>query len=234
MTKMSRWSLPLRICALLFWPWLLAAAEPARLPYELIYRIQQTEAGLSRNFTNLEMRLRMKSTTPGVAIPDLKVYIDSKGGPIPVALDPASGSFTLPMKDSLVAEEAWVVVNQPKGTMNFEWYVGLKVGDVPTNGVHYRDLMRPLQALEIIRNEMEKVPGSPPLTIYGLRMIFPPEKETSVVVHAKGGDKVFKTGATHALVIPYETSLLLEDPKVSIPVPPIKVDVADPADVKQP
>jgi hypothetical protein len=94
--------------------------------------------------------------------------------------------------------------------------------------------MRPLQALEIIRNEMEKVPGSPPLTIYGLRLIFPPEKDTAVVVHVKGGDKVFKTGATHALVIPYEPALLLEDPKVSIPVPPIKVDVADPSDVRQP
>jgi len=220
---------PLRICALLLWPGFLhAAAEPARLPYELIYRIQATEASLSRSFTNLDMHLRMTSTLPEVAIRDLAVYIDSKDGRIPVLLDPGNGSFSLPMRDSLVAEGAWLVANQPKGTMKFEWYVGLRVGEVPTNGVHYRDLMRPLKALEVIRGEMEKIPGAPPLTIYGLKLIFPPEKETAVVVHAKKGDRVFKTGPTHALVIPYEAALLEENPEVGIPIPPEKVDVAEP------
>ncbi len=223
----------LGICALLFWPGFLPAAEPARLPYELIYRIQQTEAGLSRTFTNLVMQLRMSSTLPEVGIRDLTVYIDSKDGRIPVDLNPANGNFSLPLRDSLVAEGAWVVVNQPKGTMNFEWYVGLKVGDVPTNGVHYRDLMRPLQALEVIRGEMQKIPGAPPLTIFGLKLMFPPEAEAAVVVHAKSGDMAFKTDPTHALVVPYEPALLEEDPVVSIPIPPVKVDVADPGAMPQ-
>jgi hypothetical protein len=75
---------------------------------------------------------------------------------------------------------------------------------------------------------MEKIPGAPPLTIYGLKLIYPPEKQAAVVVHARSGDRVFKTGASHALVIPYETALLEENPVVSIPMPPEKVDVADP------
>ena len=218
----------MRICALLLWPWLLPAAETARLPYELIYRIQETEASLSRTFTNLEMRLQMSSALPEVGIRDLVVYIDSKEGRIPVALNPTNGSFSLPMRESLLAEGASIVANQPKGTMNFQWYVGLRVGEVPTNGARYRDLMRPLKALEVIRGEMEKIPGSPPLTIFGLKLIYPPEKEAAVVIHAKSGDRVFKTDATHALVIPYEQALLEEDPVVSIPIPPEKVDVANP------
>ena len=217
-----------RICALLLWPCLLPAAEPARLPYELIYRIQQTEASLSRTFTNLEMNLRLSSALPAVGIRDLIVYIDSKDGRIPVTLNPTNGSFSLPMRDSLVAEGAWLVANQPKGTMNFQWYVGLRVGEVPTNGVHYRDLMRPLRALEVIRGEMEKIPGSPPLTIFGLKLIYPPEKQAAVVVHARSGDRVFKTDSSHALVIPYEQALLDEDPAVSIPLRPKIVDVANP------
>jgi hypothetical protein len=225
---MNRQGLTLRICALLLWPCLLPAAEPARLPYELIYQIQKTETNLSRTFTNLVMQLRMSSTSPAVAIRDLDVYIDSKAGRIPVALNATNGSFSLPMRDSLVAEGAWVVANQPKGTMNFQWYVGLRVAETPTNGAHYRDLMRPLRALEVIRGEMEKIPGAPPLTIYGLKLIYPPEKQAAVVVHARSGDRVFKTGASHALVIPYETALLEENPVVSIPMPPEKVDVADP------
>jgi hypothetical protein len=225
---MIRRALTSQICALLLWPWLLPAAEPARLPYELIYRIQETEASLSRTFTNLEMQLRMSPVSPEIGIRDLAVYIDSKDGRIPVELNPANGGFSLPMRDSLVAEGAWVVVNQPKGTMNFEWYVGLRVGEAPTNGAHYRQLMRPLLALEVIRGEMAKIPGAPPLTIFGLKLIYPPEKEAVVVVHARSGDRVFKTDASHALVVPYEQALLKEDPEVSIPIPPAKVDVANP------
>ena len=232
---MNRQTMSLAICGLLLWPRLLPAAaqaplpEPARLPYELIYQIQKTEAVLSRRFTNLDMRLRLNSALPGVRIRDLIVYIDSKDGPIPVSLNPTNGGFSLPMLDSLVADRAFVVVNQPKGTMHFEWYVGLKVGYLPTNGMRYRDVMQPLKALEEIRAEMQAIPGAPVLTIYGLKLIYPPEKEAAVVVHAKSGDRVFKTSPAHALVIPYEPALLEENPVVSIPIPPEKVDVADPA-----
>jgi hypothetical protein len=213
---------------LLLCPLLLTAAEQARLPYELIYRIQNTEATLSRSFTNLDMQLLMKSTLPEVGIRDLIVYIDSKDGQIPVALNPTNGGFTLPMRDSLVTEGAFVVANQPKGTMKFEWYIGLKVVDVPTNGMRYRDLMRPLKDLEEIRGEMEKIPGAPELPIYGLKFIYAPDQEASVVVHAKSAERVYKTSPAHLLVIPYEPALLEENPVVSIPIPPKKVGVADP------
>lgn len=228
LTPMNRKAMPLGICLLLWWPLLLPAAEPARLPYELIYQIQKTEASLRLSFTNLYMYLAMRSTLPEVGIRDLVVYIDSKDGRIPVALNPTNGSFSLPMRESLVAEGAWIVANQPKLSMKLEWYVGLKVGQVPTNSMHYGELMRPLKDLEIIRGEMKKIPGSPDLAIFGLKLMYPAGAEAAVVVHAKSGDRLFKTDQTHSLVIPYEQALLAEDPVVSIPRPPEKVDVADP------
>ena len=224
----NRRALPWGVCALLLWTWLLPAAELARIPYELIYQIQKTQDTLSHSFTNLHMYLRMSSTQPQVAIRDLSVAIDCKDGPIPVPLNPTNGNFSLPMRDSLVAEGATVVVNQPKGTMTFGWYVGLKVAKLPVNGIHYREMMQPLKDLEAIRVEMEKVPGSPPMTIVGLKFMYPPDKEAAVTIHARSGDRVFKTNPKHALVIPYEPALLEEDPQVSIPLPPDKVDVADP------
>jgi hypothetical protein len=112
--------------------------------------------------------------------------------------------------------------------MKFEWYVGLKVGEIPTNGMHYRDLMRPLIDLEVIRTEMAKIPGAPDLKIYGLRLLYPPEEETAVIVHAKSGERVYKTTPAHILIIPYEPALLDENPVVSIPIQPKRVDVADP------
>ena len=68
----------------------------------------------------------------------------------------------------------------------------------------------------------------PALTIAGLKMLYLNQKEATVVIHAKSGDRAFKTDQTHCLVIPYEPVLLAEDPAVSIPVPPERVLVADP------
>jgi hypothetical protein len=214
---------------MLLWPLLIEAADQARIPYELIYRYQKTEDTLGRSFTNLVMFLRLTSILPNVQIKDLAVYIDSKAGHIPVSLNPTNGHFSIPMRDSLVTEGAYVVANQPKGTIKFDWFVGLTNSELPTNGMRYRDVMRPLKAVEQVRAEMEKIPGAPSLKIAGLTLIYPPEKQAAVVVHAKGGDRVFKTGKGNALVIPYEPALLEENPVVSIPVPPKRVDVADPA-----
>ncbi len=218
----------LRICLLLlFCPLLLGAVEPARLPYELIYQFQKTQATLSANHTNLVIFLRMSSSLPEVGVRDLVVYIDSKAGHIPVELDRTDGTFTVPMRESLLAEHPFIVVNQPKDTMKLEWYVGLKVATVFANSARYGEVMRPLKDLEVIRAEMKKIPGIPDLTIYGLKLIYPADKEASVVIHCKSGDRVLKTDPAHVLVIPYEQALLAEDPVVNISLPPLHVDVAN-------
>jgi hypothetical protein len=220
--SMSRRIMPFGICALLLLAGPLRAAEPARIPYEFIYQVQQREAALTRTYTNLIMYLRLKSSLPEVKTGDLKIYIDSKGGRIPVTLD-TNGTFAVPMLESLLEEKAWLVSNQPKGTMNFNWYVGLVVSEVPTNGIHYGSLMRPLKDLEVIRSQM--VPGLASPTNQALRLKYAKDKEGIVVIHAKSGDKVYKTDAAHTVAIPWEPALLEEDPEISIPIPPEKVDV---------
>ena len=75
---------------------------------------------------------------------------------------------------------------------------------------------------------MKKIPGAPELGIFGLKLIYPADKEARVVIHCKSGDRLFKTDQTHVLVIPYEQTLFAENPLVSIPIPPLHVDVADP------
>ena len=211
-------------CSLLFLSLPLRAADQASLPYALIYQIQHREAGLALSHTNLQVFVRMKSSLPEVKIADLKVYIDSKGGPIPVALD-TNGIFSVPMRDSLLAENPPILVNQPKGTMVFAWYVGLLVGETPTNGIRYSALMRPLKELEGIRAEM--VPGVSSMTIRGLKLVWPKDQDGTIVVHAKAGDRTFKTDSAHELVIPWQPSLLEEDPPISLSSPPEKVDVAN-------
>jgi hypothetical protein len=221
---MKRTAIWLGICALVSLSCPLRAADQARLPYALIYQIQQKEASLALTYTNLQVFLRMKSSLPEVKVADLKVYIDSKDGPIPVALDP-NGKFSVPMRDSLLAENPMILVNQPKGTMEFGWYVGLLVSETPTNGIRYSAMMRPLKDLEAIRSQM--IPGISALSIHGLKLIYPRDKDGTIVIHAKAGDRTFKTDSAHELVIPWEQPLLEEDPPISLSSPPDKVDVAN-------
>jgi hypothetical protein len=212
------------LCALLFLPFLAPAAEQARLPYEMIYQIQQKAAALSQTYTNLHIYIRVNSTLPAVKNSDLSLYIDSKTGRIPVALDP-DGRFAVPMLQTLLDEKASIVVNQPKGTMQFGWYVGLILESVPTNGIHYSDMMRPLKNVEAIRAEM--LPGSTALSIRGMKFIYPKDKDATVTIRAKSGDRVFKTDPAHTLVIPWEPALQQENPQLSIPIPPEKIDVSE-------
>ena len=145
-TAMNRLALPFVFCALLLTPSPLRADDEARLPYKLIYEIQQKQSGLAITFTNLQVFVRMKSSSPSVKNSDLHVYIDSKEGKLPVKLD-TNGIFSVPMRDTLLAENPPIVVDQPKGTMELGWYVGLIEPETPTNGIHYSVMMRPLAGL---------------------------------------------------------------------------------------
>ena len=215
---------PFLFCALLLPSSPLRAAEQARLPYKLIYEIQQRQAGMALTYTNLLVFVRIKSSLPDVKTSDLSVYIDSKEGKMPVRLD-TNGIFSVPMRESLLAENPPIVVNQPKGTMELGWYVGLVEPQTPTNGIRYRAMMRPLKDLEAIRAQM--VPGIASSSIRGMKFFYAPDTDAAIVIHAKNGDRTFKTDQSHSLVIPWEQSLLEEDPPITFSSPPQKFDVAN-------
>jgi hypothetical protein len=215
----------------LFWIWGLLglvfplsvqSAEQARIPYSLVCQIQKSQAKVTQTYTNLQIVLRMRSLQPEITPVDLRVYIDAKDGPIPVKLD-SGGNFSVPVRAALLNENPWIVVNQPKGTMKLEWNVGV-IGVRPTSGMHYRELMRPLQEVQAVGSDITR--GASKLTILGLKLIFSKEKQATVVIRAKQGDRVFKTDPNHALVIPLEAALLDEDPEIGLPDAPERIEVA--------
>jgi hypothetical protein len=221
---MNRFAIPFLFCAILSASSPLRAEEEARLPYKLIYEIQQRQAVMGHTYTNLLVFIRMKSTLPSVKTSDLNVYIDSKEGKMPVSLD-ANGVFSVPMRDSLLAENPPIMVNQPKGSMELGWYVGLVEHQTPTNGIHYAAMMRPLKDLEAIRAQM--VPSVSSSSIRGMKFYYAPDTEGVVVIHAKAGDRTYRTDQSHTLIIPWEQALLAEDPPITFSSPPQKFDVAN-------
>jgi hypothetical protein len=198
------------------------AAEQARIPYSLVCQIEKSQARVSQTYTNLHIVLRMRPLLPEVKTEDLRVFIDARGGPIGVKVD-ADGNFNVPISDTLLAENPWIVVNQPKGTMKLEWNINVQ-GAKPANGMHYRDLMRPLQQVQEIQRDIAREGSN--LAIQGLKLVFSKDKAANVVVHLKQGDKVFKTDSDHALIIPLDSTWLDEDPIIGMSEEPQRMEVA--------
>ena len=210
--------------AAVLWIVSVAQAEDARVPYAFVYKILETQERLSRSYTNLQVVVRMKSSNPAVKIDDLSVVLESKTQKTPVTLG-SDGRFTLPIKQDWLLDDAWLVVNQPKGTMLLDWHVGLSGASI-TNQMHYAELMRPVSDLDPVQAEMVRAfPSAPRLTVDGMKLIFPEGKESLVVIRAKGGERTLKPDEHHIVIIPLETGLMVENPEVWIPILPEKADV---------
>jgi hypothetical protein len=205
-----------------------AAAENARLPYHYLHRIQQLQTNLCLAHPDLQIILQLQSASPDVKNSDVQAYLDSKTGKIPIPLGPY-GDIALPERDDLLAEDPWLITNQPKGTMQLNWQAGLSRAFVRqmTNAIHYGPLMRAMRDCEEVQEKMrEFFPGSPKLAVAGLRMIFPPEIRTAtVIIHAKTGDRKLQTDADGELIVPMDPDLRDEDPLMTLSSIPAKVQL---------
>jgi hypothetical protein len=183
---------------------------------------------LSRVHTNLALVLQMRSTLTNVNYSDIKASIDSKSGPIPVAIG-TDGAFSLPMRDDLLAEDPWILVNQPKGTMELNWHAGLAPSLVRqmTNAIHYAPLMRAVMECDDVQEAMRQFfPAAPRLTAVGLRLTF---RSTSIgaaaIIHAKTGDRRLAADTLGQLIIPVDGDLLEENPVMTLSESPAAVEI---------
>jgi hypothetical protein len=212
---------------ILLMPWL-AAAEDARLPYHEIYSMQKVQLDLSRTYTNLALVLQMRSTQTNVSGSDIKATINSKSGSIPVSVS-EDGVFIVPMRDDLLAEDPWIQVNQPKGTMQLNWHAGLapSVARQLTKGFHYTPLMKAVQQCDNVQEAMRQFfPTAPRLTAVGLRLTFrTTAAEPAVFIHSKSGDRKLPANTLRELIIPVDEDLLQEDPDMIVTEPPLAVEI---------
>ena len=202
-----------------------ALAENARLPYHQLYKAQKAQAELNHDHTNLLVVLTLQSALPDVKTSDLAVSIEAKSGKIPIAVG-AVGEFTIPLRDDLLAEDPWIVINQPKGTMKLNWQVGVIPGRI-TRSLHYARLMKPVRESEEVQDQMRRCfPGSPRLVVTGLKLAFPAGQAKAVaVIHAKGGDRRLEADEHGDIILPLVADLLEEDPEISLSDIPGAVEI---------
>jgi hypothetical protein len=221
-------AVPRGVFALILLVQLPALAENARLPYHHLYDIQKIQAGLCQVHTNLQIILQLQSALPNVKTSDLEVYLDSKSGKIPVAIG-ADGEIEMPLRDDLLAEDPWLVTNQPKGTMELNWQAGLARSIVRqmTNAIHYGLVMGALHDCEEVQAGMRQFfPDTPKWTMAGWKIIFSPEASPGeVVIHTRAGDQKLDADANGELIVPLHDSWLAEDPLMTFSAPPAKVQL---------
>jgi hypothetical protein len=205
-----------------------ASAENARLPYHHIYHIQQVQAQLSRAHTNLVLALQMRSTSIEVNFSNLTATIDSKSGKIAVPIG-KEGDFTVPENGDLLAEDPWIVVNQPAGTMELNWHAGLAPALVRrmTNSFHYAPLLRAARECDDVQETMHQFfPAAPRLTAVGLRLVFRTAAiAPAAIIHCRDGDRTLVANSFGELDIPLTADLLKEDPLMTLTECPAAVEI---------
>ncbi|HEV7927583.1 MAG TPA: hypothetical protein VGR14_19685 [Verrucomicrobiae bacterium] len=206
----------------------LVEAENARLPYHELYQLQKAQMALSRAHTNLSLVLQIHSTRPGVESSEITAFIDAKSGKMPVPVG-TNGAFSVPVNDDLLAEDPWILVNQPRGTMELDWHAGLaqNLARQMTNAVHYGFLMRAVRECDDVQESMrEFFPNSPRLTAVGLRLTFRAESfSPAAIIHGKGGDRRLAANLLGELVIPLDGDLIEEDPVMTLTESPVVVEI---------
>jgi hypothetical protein len=205
-----------------------ANAEDAKLPYHELYSMEKVQLDLSRTYTNLALVLQIRSTQPNVNFSDIKASIESKSGAIPVAIA-AGGAFSVPMRDDLLAEDPWIAVNQPSGTMELSWHAGLSpaLAHQLTNSVRYGFLMRTVRQCDYVQDAMRQFfPASPRLTAVGLRLFFSPTaRGPAAIIHSIGGDRRLAADSLGELIIPIDGDLIDQNPVMTLTDTPSAVEI---------
>ena len=201
-----------------------AGDNDARLPYELVYKIQQTTKRFALEYTNLSVVVCLKSQRPTVKTGDLDVHIQTKAGNYPVLLG-RDGQFSVPMRPEWVAENAFLIVNQPAGTMALDWNCSLS-GARLTNQMRYQELMLGVKDLPAVKAEVSKAfPALPMQQVSGLKLIFAKDKQAEVIVKRAAGVKSFKPDTNNVIIVPLDSTLLNENPEVQLKCLPERAEV---------
>ena len=200
-------------------------AENARLPYRLLYEIQKIQADWNHAHTNLLVVTVLQSTQPAVKTSDLSAYLDAKAGQIAVPIGNA-GEFTLPLRDDLLAEDPWLITNQPKGTMRLNWQVGIFPGPLGKT-VRYTRLMQPVRDSEQIQEQMRRyLPNSPKRTVTGLKLTFAnDQKNVTLTIKTQNGPHNLRANDRNEIVLPLIPDWFEEDPEILLSTTPLALEL---------
>lgn len=154
------------------------AQESGVTPYAALYQALQPALDTGQR-DRLVAVANVQSKLRGVQPIDIRLEIRSALGARVLPVD-ASGDFDFPLDQALLANEATVVSNQPRGSLTLS--VSVRLRPYPTLRVPWNEISRALlQADEAIRSD----PAVGTAKVVGLEIWFPAEHAASVQISGR-------------------------------------------------
>jgi hypothetical protein len=192
----------------------LAFNDLARLPYQQLLRIAQSDARAKSDAASY--KLRIQSRNPKITPKDIELFLDVKDKPLVLVID-NDGFVEVPHNKELVDANPDLVANQPRGSLNI--FVDLEVPrvsppEIKDGKVAYQELFRPLVEIQA---EMRKV--DPTFGLSGQQQ-FVLEIETGekpIKITRDLGSRTFRPNARGKVYMIMEAYLYEENPQVEVP-----------------
>lgn len=185
----------------------------ARLPYQQLIKIAQSDARSDPNAD--EYRLRIQSRNQAVQSGDIELFLNLEDGPLVLVVD-NDGYVTVPYQKELLEANPDLIANQPKGSLNI--YVDLEVPkvsppEIKDGKVAYQELFRPLVE---IQTEMRKV--DPTFGLTGQQFVLELETgEEPIKITRDLGSRTFRPNEEGKVYMIMESYLYEENPMVEVP-----------------
>jgi len=96
----------------------LLAQENARLPYRMLFPLSNTEISTIEE-PAAHITFKVSSKNPDINPSQITAYIEAEKLILPVPISP-DGIMLIPKREDLLATNAILVTNQPKGSLNLE------------------------------------------------------------------------------------------------------------------
>lgn len=186
----------------------------ARLPYQQLIRIAQSDAKSKPEAESY--KLRIQSRNPSVKPGNIELFLDLKDKRILLPVD-NDGFFEVPHTATLAAENPDLVSNQPRGSLNI--FVDLEVPRVSPPAIKdgkvlYQELFRPLVE---IQTEMRKVDPTFGLTGQQQFVLEIETGEEPIKITRAFGSRTYRPNSRGKVYMIMESYLYEENPEVQIP-----------------
>lgn len=186
----------------------------ARLPYQQLIRIAQSDAKAKADAESY--KLRIQSRNPSVKPGNIELFLDLKDKRILLPVD-NDGFFEVPHTATLAAENPDLVSNQPRGSLNI--FVDLEVPRVSPPAIKdgkvlYQELFRPLVE---IQTEMRKVDPTFGLTGQQQFVLEIETGEEPIKITRAFGARTYRPNSRGKVYMIMESYLYEENPEVEIP-----------------
>lgn len=189
--------------------------EMANLPYDSLFQLHEIYS--KKLPKDKPFWLHLSSTNPKVESSDIILHLISKDEKIKIPIDNC-GYIDLPVRKDLVGIGAFVVTNQPKGTMVLRGKTKSQI-TLQNRAISYKDLMSGV----LISKSAEKIAQNIPEIeaekyIKSLHLVINQDVRKPVIIRLRNGKTVELIPDDFGnVLVPFEENLIETNPMVEFP-----------------